>query len=93
MQDKEFLADVERTRLTVSPMKGEDLQQLVKQGERVAAATVGQGPTSLHSQSALIAGVLSASQCSHPLGVMAGLVPAIHVLDETHEVRRSLPAT
>jgi tripartite-type tricarboxylate transporter receptor subunit TctC len=31
MQDKEFLADVERTRLTVSPMKGEDLQQLVKQ--------------------------------------------------------------
>jgi len=31
MQDKEFLADVEKTRLTVSPMKGEDLQQLVKQ--------------------------------------------------------------
>src|SRR5215813_221195 len=31
MQDKEFLADVERTKLSVSPMKGEDLQQLVKQ--------------------------------------------------------------
>jgi len=31
MQDKEFLADVEKTRLTVSPMKGEDLQHLVKQ--------------------------------------------------------------
>jgi tripartite-type tricarboxylate transporter receptor subunit TctC len=31
MADKEFLADVERTKLSVSPMKGEDLQQLVKQ--------------------------------------------------------------
>src|SRR5215510_8466221 len=31
MQDKEFLADVEKTKLSVSPMKGEDLQQLVKQ--------------------------------------------------------------
>src|SRR5215468_11916275 len=31
MQDKEFLADVEKTKLAVSPMKGEDLQQLVKQ--------------------------------------------------------------
>jgi tripartite-type tricarboxylate transporter receptor subunit TctC len=31
MQDREFLADVERTKLSVSPMKGEDLQQLVKQ--------------------------------------------------------------
>jgi len=31
MQDKEFLADVERTKLSVSPMKGEDLQMLVKQ--------------------------------------------------------------
>lgn len=31
MQDKEFLADVERTKLAVSPMKGEDLQRLVKQ--------------------------------------------------------------
>jgi len=31
MQDKEFLADVEKTKLSVSPMRGEDLQQLVKQ--------------------------------------------------------------
>jgi len=31
MQDKDFLADVERTKLSVTPMKGEDLQQLVKQ--------------------------------------------------------------
>jgi tripartite-type tricarboxylate transporter receptor subunit TctC len=31
MQDKEFLADVERTKLSVSPVKGEDLQRLVKQ--------------------------------------------------------------
>src|SRR5215468_2806054 len=31
MQEPEFLADVEKTRLTVSPMKGEDLQRLVKQ--------------------------------------------------------------
>jgi tripartite-type tricarboxylate transporter receptor subunit TctC len=31
MQDKDFLADVEKTKLSVSPMKGEDLQQLVKQ--------------------------------------------------------------
>ena len=31
MQDKDFLADVEKTRLTVSPMKGEDLQKLVQQ--------------------------------------------------------------
>jgi tripartite-type tricarboxylate transporter receptor subunit TctC len=31
MRDKEFLADVEKTKLAVSPMKGEDLQQLVKQ--------------------------------------------------------------
>jgi tripartite-type tricarboxylate transporter receptor subunit TctC len=30
MQDKEFLADVEKTKLSVTPMKGEDLQQLVK---------------------------------------------------------------
>jgi tripartite-type tricarboxylate transporter receptor subunit TctC len=30
MRDKEFLADVERTKLSVSPMTGEDLQQLVK---------------------------------------------------------------
>jgi tripartite-type tricarboxylate transporter receptor subunit TctC len=30
MQDKDFLADVKKTRLAVSPMKGEDLQQLVK---------------------------------------------------------------
>jgi tripartite-type tricarboxylate transporter receptor subunit TctC len=29
MKDPEFLADVERTRLTVSPMTGEDLQKLV----------------------------------------------------------------
>src|SRR5262245_18280912 len=31
MKDKDFLAEVERTKLAVSPMKGEDLQQLVKQ--------------------------------------------------------------
>jgi len=31
MLDKEFLADVERTKLATSPMKGEDLQRLVKQ--------------------------------------------------------------
>jgi hypothetical protein len=31
MANKEFLADVERTKLAVLPMKGEDLQQLVKQ--------------------------------------------------------------
>ena len=31
MQDKEFLADVERTKLTISPMNGEDMQKLVKQ--------------------------------------------------------------
>jgi tripartite-type tricarboxylate transporter receptor subunit TctC len=31
MQDKEFLADVQKTGLSVSPMKGEDLQKLVKQ--------------------------------------------------------------
>src|SRR5262245_44786643 len=31
MRDKDFLADVEKTKLAVSPMKGEDLQQLVKQ--------------------------------------------------------------
>ena len=31
MLDKEFLADVERTKLAISPMKGEDLQKLVKQ--------------------------------------------------------------
>jgi len=30
MQDKEFLADVEKTRLTVSPLKGEELLGLVK---------------------------------------------------------------
>jgi tripartite-type tricarboxylate transporter receptor subunit TctC len=31
MKDPEFLADVEKTRLTVSPMTGEDLQRLVAQ--------------------------------------------------------------
>ena len=31
MRDKDFLADVERTKLAVAPMKGEDLQKLVKQ--------------------------------------------------------------
>jgi tripartite-type tricarboxylate transporter receptor subunit TctC len=31
MADKDFLADVERTKYVVAPMKGEDLQQLVKQ--------------------------------------------------------------
>jgi len=31
MQDKDFLADVQKTNLAISPMKGEDLQQLVKQ--------------------------------------------------------------
>jgi tripartite-type tricarboxylate transporter receptor subunit TctC len=31
MQDKEFLGEVEKLKLTASPMKGEDLQQLIKQ--------------------------------------------------------------
>jgi tripartite-type tricarboxylate transporter receptor subunit TctC len=31
MKDKDFLADVTKTKLAVSPMKGEDLQKLVKQ--------------------------------------------------------------
>jgi tripartite-type tricarboxylate transporter receptor subunit TctC len=31
MADKDFLADVEKTKLTVSPMKGEELQKLVAQ--------------------------------------------------------------
>ena len=31
MKDKDFLVEVEKTQLAVSPMKGEDLQQLVKQ--------------------------------------------------------------
>jgi tripartite-type tricarboxylate transporter receptor subunit TctC len=31
MQDKEFLADVEKTKLSVSPLKGEDLLTMVKQ--------------------------------------------------------------
>ena len=30
MQDKEFLADVEKTKLAVSPMKGEELTQMVR---------------------------------------------------------------
>lgn len=30
MTDKEFLADVEKTKLSVSPLKGEELQQMVK---------------------------------------------------------------
>ena len=37
MQDKEFLADVEKTKLTISPMKGEDLQTARQEGERPAA--------------------------------------------------------
>jgi tripartite-type tricarboxylate transporter receptor subunit TctC len=31
MKDPEFLADVEKTKLTVSPMTGEELQKLVAQ--------------------------------------------------------------
>ena len=38
MRDKDFLADVERTKLAVSPMKGEDLQQLVKQVSALSPA-------------------------------------------------------
>jgi len=38
MRDKDFLAEVERTKLTVSPMKGEDLQQLVKQVSALSPA-------------------------------------------------------
>jgi tripartite-type tricarboxylate transporter receptor subunit TctC len=38
MQDKEFLADVEKTKLSVSPLKGEELQQMVKKVSNVPPA-------------------------------------------------------
>jgi tripartite-type tricarboxylate transporter receptor subunit TctC len=38
MKDKDFLAEVDKLKLTASPMKGEDLQQLIKQVSSLSPA-------------------------------------------------------
>ena len=53
MKDPEFLADAQRTKLTVGPITGEELQKLVAEVSDLSPALAGEGARRLRRQDEL----------------------------------------